>query len=381
VLFLSSWYPNRTNDTLGNFVEKHINSVSKFVNSYSLAFFSDKNCKKIEICIIQKEHYHEIVVYFPKAPQIFLLKQIFSLFYYIKAILKGFSYLKKNNFTFQLIHVHVAFPISIIALYFKNFKKIPYIITEHSTCYSKELSTISFVQKCIAKRAFRKADLILPVSQNLANAIHFFSQAENFMIIPNVVDVNLFEKKSVNLSQNIIFIHISTANDKQKNLSGIIEVFAELIKENQHIFLKILSDGPLKQFKKLALDLDIKSNNIQFIGKSTTSEVAQHLKESDALVLFSNYENFPCVIPESFAVGIPVISSNVNGIPEYVNDENGILIQAKNKNELKMAILSLVNKEKQFDSQRLRDYAIQEFSYESIGLKLVTIYNKVLHVS
>ena len=109
--------------------------------------------------------------------------------------------------------------------------------------------------------------------------------------------------------------------------------------------------------------------------------MAQHLKESDALVLFSNYENFPCVIPESFAVGIPVISSNVNGIPEYVNDENGILIQAKNKNELKAAILSLVNKEKQFDSQRLRDYAIQEFSYESIGLKLVTIYNKVLHVS
>lgn len=74
--------------------------------------------------------------------------------------------------------------------------------------------------------------------------------------------------------------------------------------------------------------------------------------------------------------GVPVISTSVNGIPEFVNESNGILIEARDQTALENAFVEMQSKS--FDSESLRNYAIENFSYEAIGKAFTKIYYQVL---
>jgi len=86
---------------------------------------------------------------------------------------------------------------------------------------------------------------------------------------------------------------------------------------------------------------------------------------------------FEHVIPEAFMAGIPVISTAVNGIPEYVNESNGILIQAKDEEGLLAAFKSLIDSQP-FQKEKLRAYAMEHFSYAAVGKSISDVYEKVL---
>jgi glycosyltransferase involved in cell wall biosynthesis len=117
---------------------------------------------------------------------------------------------------------------------------------------------------------------------------------------------------------------------------------------------------------------------INFYPTKTTEEIAEMISSNDALVLFSNYENFPCVIAESFMCGVPVISTKVNGIPEHVNSSNGILVNRRDEKELLQALKDFLEGKFTFNPIELRNYAIKHFSYEEVSLKYDEVYEQVL---
>jgi glycosyltransferase involved in cell wall biosynthesis len=93
-------------------------------------------------------------------------------------------------------------------------------------------------------------------------------------------------------------------------------------------------------------------------------------------VLFSNFENFPCVIPEAWMSGIPIIATAVNGIPEFAHGENGILVEPRNEEQLTQAMLEVLMG-KQFDALALRAYAMKYFSYAAVSKQLDEVYQRV----
>ena len=105
------------------------------------------------------------------------------------------------------------------------------------------------------------------------------------------------------------------------------------------------------------------------------------MKDADGFFMFSNYENLPCVIAEALACGLPVLSSDVGGISEHINDSNGLLVQAGDEEALLSAFNSLLNnlKEKKYKPEDLRDYAIKHFSYMEVSKKFHEIYTAVLN--
>ena len=78
--------------------------------------------------------------------------------------------------------------------------------------------------------------------------------------------------------------------------------------------------------------------------------------------------------------GIPVISTPVNGIPEYVNTTNGIFIPVGDKNGLAEAMLTIINKEIVFPSKDLQNYALEKFSYASVGDQFDSIYRSLVAI-
>jgi glycosyltransferase involved in cell wall biosynthesis len=98
------------------------------------------------------------------------------------------------------------------------------------------------------------------------------------------------------------------------------------------------------------------------------------MKNSDTLVLFSNYENLPCVIVEALACGLSIISTNVGGISEHITSERGILVAPADETALSEALLSMAETHTQYSATSQRAYAIQHFSKQSIAEQFHAIY-------
>lgn len=117
---------------------------------------------------------------------------------------------------------------------------------------------------------------------------------------------------------------------------------------------------------------------IEFKGILPAEELAKVISNSDFHIMFSNYENLPVVNLECFACGIPVLSSDVGGIKEHLNNRLGILTPQRDITKLVLNIENMMNNLSNYDSDYIRDYAIENFSKEKIGKLLTEIYNSVL---
>jgi len=378
VLTICSWYPNDLKPTLGNFVQKHAESIALYNDVVALAIFPSTEEKEVRMQENKTKSLHEIVLYYPKKTSCFnpfrLMTNYFS---HRKAFKKGYNRAKELIGKPDIVHLNIVYPLGIWALWLKWRHKIPYIITENSSgfhvdsdhAYPKPILKLS-------KLIIRNASYVLPVSQNLLKSIQKLSPNSKFGTVSNVVDEHLFKETPKPIIDEVKLIHISTGVDSIKNLSGMIRVMNALKSDYPQVKLDIVSDGNIEYAKTLSTELKVDSI-VTFHSTKTTTEVAEMIQVSHALLQFSNYENFPCVIAEAMMCGKPVLSSNVNGIPEHVNEINGMLVNRGDEIALKNAIISFAQNPNKFNSAQIRDYAMKHFSYSEVGKQFTEIYRKV----
>ena len=377
ILFLCSWYPNRTNKTLGNFIQKHAEAISQFHEVTVLCLISDQNTKQIECVINDNNGLREILVYYPK------IKYKIPIFgSFIKAIRQynafktGWKKISEKGKQ-EITHLNVTYSAGIWAVFIKKIKRIPFVITEHSSGFhSKENGYSKFILK-LCKIILKNASFIMPVSEDLKSHLIKIHPKGKYKSISNVVDKSIFKINDEKQKENN-FIHVSTAYEAAKNLLGIIRVIKELSEIRKDFKLHIVSDGDIKKAHELSRELGVLNSYVIFHETKTTLEISKMYQGKKALILFSNFENFPCVIPEAWMSGVPVIATNVNGIPEYLNKQNGILVEPKNEKMLLEAMNKILDNQATFDKNKMREFAIKHFSYNAVAKKYSEIYSKVI---
>jgi glycosyltransferase involved in cell wall biosynthesis len=378
VLNICSWYPNEFKPTLGNFVQKHAEAISLFNDVVTLSIFPDVTSKDHRVVVNPKDQLTEIIIYYPKKTSGFPPNKFLNFFAHRKAFKLGFNIVKEKIGIPEIVHLNIVYPLGIWAYWLKKRYRIPYVVTENSSGF--HVNSDHAYPKPIMKLCqlvLRNAEFLLPVSRNLKENLKMLSPFSQFDIISNVVDEKLFLPKEIQNLDYKRLIHISTGVDEIKNLSGMLSVMNELKAQNVKVTLDIVSDGDIEYAIKLASDLKLE-NVVAFHSTKTTIEIAEMIQNSDALLMFSNYENFPCVIAEAMMCGKPVISSNVNGIPEHVHQFNGILVNPRDEKALESAVISFVKNEVKFNSKEIREYAMDNFSYTEVGRKFSLLYAKVL---
>lgn len=112
----------------------------------------------------------------------------------------------------------------------------------------------------------------------------------------------------------------------EKGQAGLLQAFAEVVREGLDANLVLVGDGPDgAALRALAEKLSL-FDRITFAGRCSEEETLKRIAASDILVLSSFMEGLPIVLMEAMAAGIPVIASGVAGIPELVRDgESGLL--------------------------------------------------------
>lgn len=384
VLFLSSWYPSRVMPTLGNFVQKHAEAVALHSDIIALFVCSDAGCTQtFEIVENTINNVYTVHVYYKKVSHaIPLISQLQKLSRYIRAYKKGLLLVKKKAGKVDIVHHNILYPSGIIAWYLKKTKNIPFVISEHWTGYLANKKTkTGFWQKLISKAIARNASAIMPVSNDLKNAMQASGLPGNYTPVYNVADTQLFYPLLNKApGRKIRFLHISTLDDAHKNISGMLEAVAVLYSRRQDFEFWFVGDGETTPHIGTATRLGICNSAAFFDGTKTTNEVAELMRNADCFVLFSNYENLPCVLIEAMASGIPVISTTVGGIPEHITADYGILLPPGDKQELVSVLNRMVDaiQQEKYNAKLLHDYAKTNFSYESVSRKLHSVYLNAL---
>jgi glycosyltransferase involved in cell wall biosynthesis len=384
ILFLSSWYPNRVSPRLGNFVQKHAEAVALTSNVAALFVCSDASCEQtFEITEAFINNVYTVNVYYKKVEHSSLIiSTAQKAFRSVRAYIKGFKIIQKHLPNINLVHHNILYPAGIIALYFKKVKGIPYIITENWTGYlpSKKIK-LDWLQKKLSKIIASNASYIVPVSADLRDAMINLGFNTKYEIIYNVVDTQLFRPKNHKTKRDTIkIIHISTLDDAHKNVSGMLRVTQQLSKQRSDFEIWFMGDGDTTPYIKLATELKIKDTFAFFDGIKSTQEVAEIMRNSDCFLLFSNYENLPCVMVEALASGIPIVSSTAGGIHEHITGNLGILLKPLDEKALLNALNTAIEniKANKYNAEELRQYANENFSYEKVGGKFHTLYSKIL---
>ena len=378
VLTICSWYPNKTNPTLGNFVQKHSDTIALYNHAAALSIFPSDSIHSVQLQEVKRNDLNEIIVYYPRIKNGFKpLRLLQNFISHRKAFKKGYQRTLELIGKPDVVHLNIVYPLGIWALWLKLRHKIPYVVSENSSGFhveSEHAYPPHILRLC--KLVLRHASVLLPVSKNLKSNLERLVVKKRFEIICNVVDENLFSYSEMASKNPNKLIHISTGIDSIKNISGMVRVVNQLYIEYPDLHLDIVSDGDLNYAEDLHKSLG--SNTcIDFYSTKTTVEIAQMIGASDALLMFSNYENFPCVIAEAMMSGKPVISSNVNGIPEHVHSDYGILVEPQDEQQLTNAIYSFLVGERIFEPNKIRAYAMEHFSYAAVGKKFTEVYQSL----
>ena len=385
ILYLARWYPNRYDPMPGLFIQRHAEAANRFcrVGVVYTHVVDVEKVKGFDLDLSMIDGVPTAKVYYSNSKiNIPLVSPIIKAIRFFHANKLGIKKINEELEGFNLIHVHVLTRLGIIALWYKWFKGIPYVISEHWSRYLPLTGDFKGgLRKLLTRIVVKNASVVTTVTQNLANAMQSYGlKNANYKVLANVVTDDFLKYQIGKKSQKrkVTFIHVSCFEDKSKNISGLLRVIKSLALERSDFKFILVGEGmDFDSLKNYSREIGLGTVVVDFTGLLEGKALVKEMAEADLMVVFSNYENFPVVINESFVLGVPVIATSVGGIPEFVNDNNGRLIAAGDEKALERLLNAYLNKKLKFNNQKIRTESLNAYSPDTIGEELCNIYTKL----
>ena len=324
-------------------------------------------------------------------PELKRLPQISNIGLTLKAVLKLPKIIKKYRIQIIYGETHV-FPIIFLS-YFLNLiiLKRPMFISVQGR-FNIGLWAIleKIFDKIITKHFYYKIDKFICSSTSLRNRLLKLKfNIKKLTVIPNGVDINLFQKIP---NANYFGKYLTKIDQKkvlflgrldiQKGVEYLIKAIPKVIKDYSNVHFFILGNGHLEEsLKSLALKLKI-FNQTTFLNSVPLEKLPYVYSSADYLCLPSLHEGFPSTIVQALSIGLIIIASNVEGIPDIIEEnENGFLIEPGNVEQLSKKIIeALTLEQEKIDLIRKKNMKLikQKYSWEIISYQLLDLFQNSL---
>ena len=250
--------------------------------------------------------------------------------------------LKHKNVTYLLIDTYstVNFYGALLVSQLARMFSIKYIPILHGGNLPKRLSENPKLSELI----FRNAYKIVSPSHYLEE--EFKQNHYKTTFIPNSLNIKEYEfRKRVSSEAKIIWVR---AFDKIYNPVMAVEVLAKVKRDVPSASLCMVGpdkDGSLNEVKQKAIELGV-IDDIEFTGLLPKNEWIQKSKKIDIFINTTTVDNIPVSIIEAMALGLPIVSTNVGGLPYLINDGvDGVLVENNDVEEMTRSILKIINNE------------------------------------
>ncbi|NJN27237.1 MAG: N-acetyl-alpha-D-glucosaminyl L-malate synthase BshA [Cyclobacteriaceae bacterium] len=289
----------------------------------------------------------------------------------------------------DILHVHYAIPHASAAFIAKQILKkqnieIPVITTLHGTDITLVGRDPSF--EPVVTFSINQSDGITAVSENLKeDTLNHFSIDKDIRVIPNFIDLERFRrlkkdhfKKAICPNGEKLIVHTSNFR-KVKRIEDVVAIFQNMRKVIP-VKLLLVGDGPERtKIESLCRECG-DCEDIRFLGK--LEAVEEVLSVADLFIMPSEKESFGLAALEAMACEVPVISTNVGGLPELnVHGYSGYLSDVGDVASMTKYALEILDEK---NLQRFKSNALAratEFELSKILPQYETYYEEVLEKS
>lgn len=289
----------------------------------------------------------------------------------------------------DLLHVHYAIPHSVSALLARMMaqsKKLPFITTLHGTDITLVGNDRSYLP--ITRFSIEQSDGVTAISRYLRErTIHDFEIKRPIEVIPNFVNCDLYTRCPDQSTRQRwakngepILMHLSNFRPV-KRICDVVEIFA-LVREKIPAKLVLMGDGPDRGSAEFAVRKKSLSKDVFFLGKQ--DDVQQKLGLADLFLLPSDEESFGLAALEAMACEVPVVATDVGGLPEVVtHGVDGYLIPPRDvKAGAKFALEILTRPDRgRSMGRQARVNARRKYCSNDVIPQYEAYYNRVLIAS
>ncbi|MHA1272225.1 MAG: glycosyltransferase family 4 protein [Promethearchaeota archaeon] len=304
-------------------------------------------------------------------------------------IVNIYPYLRKNYQKYDIIHAHsYIFFTSFQCALMRRFRKFPFLLHLHGgiqtqTHVHSNLSELiqlimkkNLFDKSLGKFTIQRADGIISVSEKDLNIIQkqYTISHKNCYHVPNGVDTEIFKPEETQEKKYITFIGRLTYI---KGFDIFIKMIKKIHKFNNTLEFLVIGDGPLKKL----MDQVGNSISLTHFVRYPYNLMKKIYNQSKVLILTSRFEGVPTTILESLSCGTPVISTNVGGISEIIQDGiNGILLPNRLNSLNISSIMDLIEDEKKLKQygKKGRQLILEHFSWKKITNQILKIYDQLI---
>jgi glycosyltransferase involved in cell wall biosynthesis len=258
----------------------------------------------------------------------------------------------------DIINGHTPVPyIADVAARVARKKKIPYILTYHSDLTDHTLQARMFTgpyNAMMGTKTLEMADLIIATSARYVKQSEMLNGFEHkIKLVPPGVDTDVFKRnrtgslqRKLNLTDEKVILFVGQLNRASKH-KGLHDLLLAVQNINRSINVRLVVAGKgdyTEHYRQFAKQIGIE-NNVHFVGYVPNEDLASFYSDGDVLVLPSvdQTEGFGMVLTEAQACGVPVIGTNVGGIPAAVDDgRTGLIVPPSDVSSLSKALIRIL---------------------------------------
>lgn len=370
VVHVAAWWPNRPEPLTGVFIAEHVRSVQYFTQStvVHLRLLKEPSYGLWKIKV-SKDDWNGIPFW---RVDVSTRIRKWGIWQWLvrKAYKRVIGEISAHS-PISLIHIHVADR-------FTRLLECPYpmVQSEHSSYFrsTQEPAEMQAVGKWFSNPNLK---VVMPVSADLADSLHrhFGCPPTKMMVVPNVAPPYFKPASKAPIPWSIALVARWT---EPKNPQVFVDAIDYLTPEQRaQLSIEWVGDGPQLAACQEQLKVKYPQIKVRYHGALTKHKVAEVMAAAAILVHPTDAENLPTVIAEALCCGTPVVSMHINGIPEMVNDTNGILVAPRDAKAMATAMVTLLSTE--LPRAQIANAAKAKFSPEAVGSKISAVYQQALY--
>jgi glycosyltransferase involved in cell wall biosynthesis len=249
----------------------------------------------------------------------------------------------------DLIHAHFATWAATTALFVSDLTGIPYSFTAHARDIYHER-----VDKTVLAEKMAKARFVITVSdfnkRYLEGLLCSEGRSGQIIRLYNGIDLEQFRPLDIEKEPNLL-LGVGRLTSK-KGFKYLIEACKILCERGRDFRCVIIGKGDERATLEKLVEQYSLEQKISLPGAKTQAEVMRIIQKATVFVLpcivnsDGDRDGLPTVLIEAMALGVPVVSTDVTGIPEIIaHERTGLLVEEKNSKTLADAIETLLDSE------------------------------------
>lgn len=287
---------------------------------------------------------------------------------------------RANKLGLGRLHAHFASLPSSIAHLAHKISGIPYSFTAHA----KDIFVYDMEEHLLREKLSTASFVVTVTNYNKRFLCGAAPEVDpdRIKVIHNGVDLNLFKNDDSIAREKHLILSVGRLVYK-KGFHDLLDACAMLKEQNTEFQCLIVGDGPEgERLEQKSLDLKL-GNEVQFVGPKNLSEVMELMQKATLFCLpcttaaDKNVDALPTVLLEALASGLPILSTNVSGVPEIVDSGvDGLLVDPDNPIALCEALQKMLasgSLRKEF-AARGREKAAEKFDLQKAVAKLIQVH-------